>query len=326
MGRWSLASPLVAVVIGCTAPPGELASEHPPPAQRRLIVAQALQIELPEVAGPEPPSPGPALFVTPTEVALERGDGRLEREVVRLADALSGDPLLGALYEALERERAAPGLDIFVDRRVPLPIVARVLYTASRGEWHDLRLIGGTTAGLGGLRVEASPLCALHPEPKPPFDRIRADLALEWGVDGVLATARPRPADREPFAMSFEAPPPNDDDDVPTSATTRGFPEAVPLRVAAGPGPQDALDLPALRRLAAELCAFNDGPTGLVLAPLASTGYAELLAVADAFAEPRCRGPRQLALRDTPRTPAAAGVAVAQLREHVLARANEPPR
>lgn len=323
--RWSSAWGLVVFMSGCTASPGELSPEYEPPAERRVGLARSLQIELPPTPGREALSPGPSLFVSPTEVALERVDGRLERAVVRGSDLeADADPLLRGLYDALEAERGAAGLNIFVDRRVPLPVVVSVLYTAARGEWQDLRLIAGTPASPGALKVEAQPMCALHPAIAPPFDRIRADVRLEWTANGVLATALPRPAERGPFAVSFEEPPP-DDEDAPPRPRGPTFPERVALRVGAGAGPQDVLDVAAVQGLAATLCAFNDGPIGVVLAPLPTTAYPELLAVADAFAGTACRGPVQLAMQREPPTPAPAGVAVAQLRAHVLALAGAGP-
>lgn len=317
--RGSWVRGVVALVSACTAPPGELSPEYEPPAERRVGLARSLQIDLPPTPGREALSPGPALFVSPTEVTLERVDGRLERAVVRLDEA-ADDPLLRGLYDALEAERGAAGLNVFVDRRVPLPVVASVLYTAARGEWQDLRLIAGTPAEPGALRVEAQPMCALHPPIAPPFDRIRTDVALEWTAHGVLATALPRPAERGPFAVSFAEEPPQEEG-APPRPRGPAFPERVPLRVGAGAGAQEVLDVAAVQGLAAELCAFNDGPIGVVLAPLPTTAYPELLAVADAFAGTGCRGPVRIAMRDSPATPAGAGVAVGQLRAHVLALA-----
>ncbi len=311
-----LASSLL-VATTCTARSTGLEPEFATPGQRRAALARAMQLELPEEAGGDEPSPGPSIFLGPREITVEHVDGRLEGGLMD-AEARAGDPMISALYGALEADRGAPGLNVYVDRRVTLPLLGRVLHTAWRGEWHDLRLIGGTPERPGALRITPSPMCNIHLA-VPPFSDVRADLALEWGAGGVFAVALPRPADREPFDVGFEEPPPPDTDAPNPAPPGPSFPERVPLRLGASGGPQDALDLPALRRLVADLCGFNHGPMGIELEPLPTTSYVELLTVAlAASAEAACPGPLRLGLRDEPQTAATAAVPVARLRAEIL--------
>ena len=72
--------------------------------------------------------------------------------------------------------------------------LGRVLRTALRGEWSDLRLIAGTPGRPGALRITPSPMCNIHLA-VPPYPEVRADLALEWSSAGVLAIVLPRVLD-----------------------------------------------------------------------------------------------------------------------------------
>lgn len=85
--------------------------------------------------------------------------------------------------------------------------------------------------------------------------------------------------------------------------------------------------MPGLRRVAADLCTFNDGPMGVELAPLPTTTYEDLLTVALAARGEACPGPLRLDLRNEPQTPAATAVPVASLRAEILTRAtgSAPP-
>lgn len=296
------------LALGCCAPhEAELAAD--PPARERL--AQLLSVELPPHAGREPIGDGVAVWLGVDALAVTTAD----RQIWRLGPPeLHGDMLRG-LYEIIDPLPRDRGLDIFADRRVSSEMVMYTLYTASRSGWRQTRLIGGTPAQPGALTVELGAFGSSGREAKAPFEHgLAADLLLEWTAGGVLATAQMRPAERAPFDVTWYEPAPG------ALPAAPDLPDRVPLRLA-GAGPQDLLDVDGVERLAAALCAMNGGPTGVALRPLATTSYAELLAVGVAAElETRCTAARQIELRGQPDARAEVGVPVDGLRAHVLAR------
>lgn len=338
-----LAALLSLLAPACAAHESDAALEAETPGARRAALARLLGIELPAVAGREAAGLGPSVWLGLNAFAVVHSTGSV-MQLAPLAPtpiaapvevagptqfpvrARSGpkapDPLIHGLYDALVQEMQGPGLDVFVDRRVPIELVLRVLYTASRAGWSEIRLHGGSPEQPGGLTVQAPPWCGITAPLTPPFRELRADLVVAWGEAGVLVRAEPRPADREPFAIrGLPMAPPLEHGEPEPPDPAHGLPTALPLRLA-GAGPQELLGPPALARLAAELCASNRGPTGVELAPLATTTYAEFLAIAVASQMPaNCATVPRLDHAPEPAPPAATAVAIDRWQAHALARA-----
>lgn len=316
--RWARLSAIVAVdfVAACTGGDPSLTAERQ--LAPREVLAQTLQIELSPSAGPESPADGPAVWVTPTEIAVGFHDGRLARHV----DPAATRDLIGALYDAVGPAPpgpAPPVLDVWIDRRVPSPVFRSVMYTLGRTGHRKFRLLGGTPAQPGGVTVELSPFCANYPPDPPagpPITELRADLRLRWDDTGLRAWALPRPTNRDPFEFTKLEPPP----DAPPTATLLADP--VPLQ--AEPGPDSSLDEAAVRRLIADLCRFNGSPFGVEVEPSTTTTHDELLAIFVAsVSAPECRGPWRLGgAGSSPRDEAPSTVDT--LRARVLARMNAP--
>lgn len=261
-------------------------------------LARSLAIDLPAPAGQVVPR-GPALWLGPEVLAFVGSDARLHR----LDDAEIQAAMIGELYDLLAAETSTNSLDLFVDRRVTMERLVPVLYTAGRASRTPLRLVGGPPEQPVALAIELAPMFSDHPDAKPPFGRLAADLVVAWGVGGVVASARPRPAERAPFGLDHEEPAPGQPDTPPL------LPAQVPLR-----GHEDTglLDPPALARIAGDLCSFNDGPLGVSLAPTRDVDHAALMRFAAAIAQP-CTAEIRLNLAAEATTPDPDAVTVAEL-------------
>lgn len=235
-------------------------------------LARTLAIELPAPAGQVVPH-GPALWLGPEILAFVGSDARLHR----LDDAEIQAAMIGDLYDLLAADTTTTSLDLYIDRRVTMLRLAPILYTAGRASRTPLRLVGGPPEQPAALAIELPPMFSDHPDAKPPFGRLAADLLVVWGVGGVVASARPRPAERAPFGLDHEEPAPGQPD-LPSL-----LPERVPLR---DPERAGLLDPHALARIAADLCSFNDGPLGVSLAPTRDVDHAALMRFAAAIAQP----------------------------------------
>jgi hypothetical protein len=278
------------VLAGLLAGPACAPHEGPAPTvapSPEATLAAALGIELPPTPGPDPRMAAPQVWVGLDEIAVVRPGLATLRAVEPLTAGGLGAERgwdIEALREAVTPSFAAldsvrPAVELWADRRVPMATVQAVVATLVRAGALDVQLVSGSPDAVGTLLVAPTPVPFEVPtsDAAEPF---RADLALIWDVAGVRASALPR----LPSAGMLQAwlepprrPPP-----------PAWLPATAPLRVDAGDPP---LDPAAIGRLTGELCAFNRGRFGVLLQPLTTRPYGEVVAAAVAAApQPACRG------------------------------------